>query len=347
MLMSTDSATAVEALGVGAREDSRTGSSRARRAIPVEAFQVVILGSLVVLHAFGCRKDSPEPSSGQRLNVLCTFLPVYVMALNVVGDDPTVDVRLMVTSDLGCPHEYALRPADLKAADRANIIVAHGLGMEPFLEDLQRTNPRTKVVVISDDCEVLEASGQGHVHNSNCGHDHGAVNGHVWVSPRRAAVEAGTMATKLSEIDPGRAAAYEANAEAYAHRLDALHQRMETAARGFANRRIVTSHDAFAYLARDLDLEVVATLQAEPGQAAVAHQMAHVVETIKRSRAAAVFFEPGPGERIARTVAREAGVPVHPLNPFNTLAGKPTAGSYEEVMSENLRVLQEALGGKP
>jgi ABC-type Zn uptake system ZnuABC Zn-binding protein ZnuA len=281
------------------------------------------------------------------VRVVCTFLPVYVFTKNVVGSTPGVSVELLIGTDNGCPHNYALRPADVKRVASAQIIVANGLGMEPFLEELSGVNAKARVLTIADDCSTI-------VSQQPCDHDHGEdhhhheiANGHVWASPKEAATQVRTLARKLAEADPARSEPYRTNAEHYAKRLMDLHERMQSAAKEFRVRKIVTSHDAFAYLARDLGLEVVNTLNAEPGREPSARQLMDLVKSIRDAKAAGVFYEPGSAEKLAHTVAREAGIRAFALNPFNTLNHEPSLDAYELVMTENMKTLTQALGGAP
>ncbi|MBI4580744.1 MAG: zinc ABC transporter substrate-binding protein [Planctomycetes bacterium] len=293
-----------------------------------------------------------------KLHLVCTFLPVYVFTLNVVADVPDVDVRLLVERDVGCPHSYSLTGQDLKLLSEADVIVANGLGVEPFLDRVTRGQHAAEVITISDECDVLrlrsgEAEADDHDHaddHADHHHDPSDVNPHTWVSPRQAAIEVRTLARKLGQVAPPRAEAFRANGEAYARRLESLAGRMEAAARSFTNRNIVTGHAAFDYLARDLGLNVVATLSVVPGETGSAAQMARLIDTIRRTHAAAVFWEPPFADKVAQTIARDGAVPVYPLNPFNTDAGLPPAATlddtrrmYENVMEQNLATLQRAL----
>lgn len=308
--------------------------------------RIAMLTGVVVAGFFGggCREDSaPTTRNSGDLTVVCTFLPVYVFTLNVVGQTPGVHVEMLLSRDVGCPHNYSMRPADLKRVAHADVLIANGLGVEPFLDGLMRASPQTRLITIADDCAVIRAEGGHEEHAAGDAHGHGAANPHVWVSPVEAIKEVRTLARKLGEADPAHARAYTANAEAFVARLEALHRRMREVAKGFTKRDIVTFHDAFAYLARDLDLRVVATLEAEPGVEPSAHQMTEIIDVLRKTKAT-VFFEPASSDRIARTVARDAGVSVFPLNPFNSLDGEPDAGSYERVMTANLKVLEQALG---
>ncbi|MGQ9652274.1 MAG: metal ABC transporter substrate-binding protein [Phycisphaerae bacterium] len=351
------------------------------RVILLVAVIMTIVAAVVFLPS---GRDSQQAA---RFRVLCTFLPNYVFALNVVGDTPGVDVRLLVSTDVGCPHNYVVTPADLKAVSQADMIVANGLGLESFLDTLRKANPKARLVTISDDCEILQSRTSHHHkhhtteaaastpaidhqatpnrheheydnHHQGAGtapaqeagkhddekHAGGEPNPHVWVSPIQAVRQIRNLARRLSEADPEYAARYQANAEAYVARVEALHQRMREASVRFTNRRIVTFHDAFAYLAKDLDLEVVATLTLDPSRPPSAAEMTDVINTIRRTGAAAVFFEPAYSDAVARTISRDAGVPAFPLNPFNSLDVDPTERSYERVMEANLEVLIKALG---
>jgi zinc transport system substrate-binding protein len=335
--------------GVPKMAASNTHAAGGRGSLVLIVGMIALLtGSLLI------SSRRPERDSGD-YKILCSFLPVYVFAQNVVGHTPGVEVELLLSPDLGCPHDYSVRPDDLVRVNRADLIVANGLGIEPFLDALvaKAGKPRGKLLTISDDAEVLEAgpedadadeheAQEGHAEH----HHHGSYNPHVWASPVQAAREVRTLASKLAAADPAHAERYRANGERYARRLESLAERMRAAARGFKGRNIVTFHDAFAYLARDLDLNVVTTLTVDPQSGTSANQMRELADTIRKNDVAAIFYEPAYSDRVAKKLAEETGVPAYALNPFNYVNGRPDAASYERVMEENLKTLEQALGAQ-
>jgi ABC-type Zn uptake system ZnuABC Zn-binding protein ZnuA len=269
---------------------------------------------------------------------------------------PGVQIELLVSSDVGCPHDYSLRADDAKKVADADLIVSNGLGLEPFLPVGNETDPKNditaKLITLSDDCNVIEEQ-HDHADHNHEGHDHAEhdhahdVNPHVWVSPREAIKQVQTLARKLAARDPAHARTYEENAAAYVRRLGDLRDRYAAAAPGFKHHDIVTFHDAFAYLARDLKLNVVATLTQDPEHAPSAREIAATIDTIRSTHAAAIFYEPAYARTLAATISSETSVPLFPLNPFNSIQSAPTKTSYEEVMDKNLQTLQQALGGTP
>ncbi len=325
-----------------------------------------ILSSVPVLAAVasGFLSACGREPADDRFRVLCTFLPVYVLTLNVVGDAPGVSVELLLDANTGCPHSHAARASDLKRAASADLILANGLGIEPFLDQLAEAGGRARVAVITGDCELLatrepasaetapaapetagcDHSGDDHHHDHHHHHEATPFNPHVWVSPEQAGIMVRSIVRELSRADPARAGVYRANGEACVARLEGLRDEMKAAAAGFRSRKIVTFHNAFDYLARDLGLEIVATLTVKPDEPIPAGRLADVIRRAREAGAAAVFREPAYSDRAAETVARDAGLPLFELNPLNSLPGQPDAGAYERVMRENLDVLRKALG---
>ena len=108
-----------------------------------------------------------------------------------------------------------------------------------------------------------------------------------------------------------------------------------------ARRTIVTSHDAFGYLARRYGLQQVAITGITPESEPSPQRLARVVRLVGRTRATTVFSERLVSPRLAQTVARDAGARTAVLDPLEA----PEPGqTYLTLMHRNLAVLREALG---
>lgn len=269
---------------------------------------------------------APSPGWARKpgLRVLTSFLPIYLFTRNVVGDVPGVSVDMMLPASLGCPHDYALTPGDMRKIGDADLFLVNGRGMEEFLgPSLHRGNPDLRIVETAAAVDGIDG------------------NPHTWVSPRNAALQVRAIERALSERSPGDAPAFRRNADAYADRLEALAREFDAAAGGFRKRDIVTFHNVFDYLARDLGLRVVGRVEESPGQGPSAGEVAALVRTIREKKAAAVFAEPQYPARLAEAIGKETGVPVRILDPVAT--GSMSPATYEEVMRDNLRILTEVL----
>jgi ABC-type Zn uptake system ZnuABC Zn-binding protein ZnuA len=269
------------------------------------------------------------------LRVLTSFLPMYLFTKNVVGDAPGVQVDMMLPASLGCPHDYALTPADMKKIAAADLFVVNGLGMEEFIgAPVRKANPKVKVIESGAAVVPIRAA-------AGDAHGHGDVNPHSWVSPRNAILQVRAIEKALAAASPGNAALFRTNADGYVKRLETLASEFDAASGRFRNRSIVTFHNVFDYLARDLGLTVVGEIESVPGQEPSAGEVRKLIAVIRQRRAAAVFGEPQYSGKLAAMIAHEAGVPVRALDPVAT--GPTTLTAYELAMRSNLRVLREAL----
>jgi ABC-type Zn uptake system ZnuABC Zn-binding protein ZnuA len=277
---------------------------------------------------------TPSAGAAGPLRVLTSFLPMEIFTRNVVGDAPGVSVESMLPASMGCPHDYALTPGDMRKIASADLFVVNGLGMEDFLgEPVRRANPKVRI--------VETARGVLPIHDE---HGHGDVNPHTWVSPRNAILQVRAIEKALSAVRPESAGAFHRNADAYVSRLSALAEEFETAAKSFHRRNIVTFHNVFAYLARDLGLTVVGEIESTPGQEPSAGEIRNLARTIRERKVPVVFSEPQYSPKLADALAREAGIPVRILDPVAT--GSPALAFYEDVMRRNLSTLKEALSAR-
>lgn len=275
---------------------------------------------------------APSAGAAEPLRVLASFLPMEIFTRNVAGDAPGVAVASMLPASLGCPHDYALTPGDMKKIASADLFVANGLGMEDFLgEPVRRANPKIRIVETARGVRPVRGG-------------HGEINPHTWVSPRNAILQVREIEKALSEARPGLAPAFRRNADAYVFRLKALAAEFEAAARTFRRTNIVTFHDVFDYLARDVGLTVVGTIETVPGQEPSAGEIQRLSRTIREKEVPAVFSEPQYSPKLAEMLAREAGVPVRVLDPVAT--GSPALTAYEDAMRRNLSTLKEALSSR-
>ena len=318
------------------------GSPRPVRLLPV------ILVCLALL-ADGASGHAAEP----RLKVLASTFPVFQITRNITRGAAAIEVELMIPASLGCPHDYALTPQDMRKLAAADVLVINGLGLEEFLgAPVQKANPGLVVIDSSrgieevlhyDDAEEHGEEAERH-HHQHDDHGEGQVNPHLFASPRMAALMAESIAQALAERHPAEAALLAANAKAYVERMRRLADELAALGKRLANHRIVTQHGVFDYLARDMGLAVVAVVQAHAGKDPSAAEILTLVKTIRTRQAGAILTEPQYPQAIGRTIAREAGIAAATLDPAANGPEQAPLDYYEQVMRANMSVLEQVLG---
>jgi len=271
----------------------------------------------------GCLKK--EESA--RLTVVTSFYPMYVMTANIVKDVPGVELASLAPPFSGCLHDYQMTPQDMKTLSRADVLVANGAGMESFLGDAARQNPKLTVIDASRDIDLIVSQG--------------TPNPHIFAGISGAMAQVRNIEAGMEKVDPAQAKQYRKNAGIYLARLDSLKNRMHLALRDVKNRDIITFHEAFPYFAREFGLNILAVIEREPGSEPSAGDLAQTIGIIRKNKVQAIFAEPQYPAKSAEAIARETGAKVYTLDPAVTGPMEPDA--YLKAMEKNLEVLGRAL----
>lgn len=306
------------------------------------------------------------PAHGREpVRILASTFPVFLMTRNVTEGVDAARVDIMLPPGMGCPHDYALTPKDMRKLAGADIFVVNGLGLEDFLgEPLKKANAALRIVDASagvtaagkvltekDDEETEHDEHAGHEGHDHDAHDHGGVNPHIFASPRMAALMVTSVADQLAALDPAGAKAYAANAERYAARLNALADDLSRLGGRAKNRRIAAPVEVFDYFARDAGLDIAVTFHAHAGEEGSAAEMLATVKRAKDARVAVLVTEPHYA-KLGGRLALEADVPWMTLYPMDIGPSdvEPRAvplDCYEQGMRRNLDTLGDMLGVNP
>ncbi len=283
--------------------------------------------------------------------VCCTTYPIHIFTMNLM--EGVGKPELLIPPGLGCPHDYALTPKDMmKLTRKPMILVMNGLGLEDFLgSPVKKANPEAVIIdssagiegILSDTEDKDDHGRHEHKAGCDCGHEHGERNPHLFASPFMALKVIDNIAYGLKKSDPANAAVYEKNRAAYSEKLKKVCAEFKEAAKTFKNRKIATQHDVFDYLAKDIGLEIVATVQAHPGSEPSAAELKKLIETLRRDKAAGMFVEPQYPQKIAGLAAKEAKIPLAELDPVASGPENPPADYYEKMMRKNIETLKSIL----
>ena len=175
-------------------------------------------------------------------------------------------------------------------------------------------------------------------------HVHGEIDPHLWQNVRNAMAYVEIIRDTLIEVDPEGAADYTRNAAAYLDTLSALDAEVrDTIAQIPRERRtLVTTHDAFGYLARAYDVSISGFVTPNPATEPSLSERKRLTETIRNLEVPAVFLEPNLASRASTLteVAKEQGIAVCPIYGDAFTADVPT---YVDMMRFNARSLRDCL----
>ncbi|HKW94318.1 MAG TPA: zinc ABC transporter substrate-binding protein [Methylomirabilota bacterium] len=283
--------------------------------------------ALLLLAATGCGPTAPPAKP----RVVATIYPLWEFSRQVAGT--RAEAVALVPPGVE-PHDWEPSARDVSLVQRAAVVVHTGTGVDAWVDKLlaDATGRGAVVVNTSQGLSLIRVAG--------------VVDPHVWLDPALARAQVAAIAAGLARADPDGRAAYEENARAFTAKLEALDQAFTAGLSDCARRDIVTSHAAFAYLARRYRLTQVAVMglapEAEPSPA----DLAGIVKRARALKVTHVFFEPLVSPRLAETLSREIGATPLSLNPIEGITKEEAAAGagYVELMRANLENLRTALG---
>lgn len=281
------------------------------------------------------------PAQAAPLRVVATFTILADLSREIGGE--RVTVRSLVGPDSDA-HAYQPSPADAREIARAQLVVANGLGFEGWIDRLLRAAGfRGSMVIASEGVQVLAPLAAPH----DGGHDgHALADPHAWQDLGNAQRYAQNIAAAMIRLDPAGRAHYQHRLADLLSRIDALDAEMRSAITTLPaeRRRVVTSHDAFAYLGRAYGLVCHAPSGVSSAAQPSAAQVAQLIRQIRSEGIPAVFIENISDPRLLERIRKETGARIGGTLYSDALSGPDgVASTYLAMMAHNLRTLADAL----
>jgi zinc/manganese transport system substrate-binding protein len=278
--------------------------------------------------------------AAERPKVVATFSVLGDMITRITGDK--VQLTTIVGGDADC-ELYQPTAADARAVAEARLFVMNALNprFEPWAEPLlKRAAFRgTKLVATQGVNVIMDDRPRGGAKGPQ-------ADQHAWQDPANALVYVANIAEGLTRLDPANAAFYRTQADGYAREIRALDAwaKSELAAIPSAKRRVITSHDAFEYLARAYDIEITPARGIVNDTDPSAEDVARLIQQIRTTRVKAIFIENMNDPRLIERVAREAGATIGGTL-YSDALSKPggEADTYLKMVRHNVSALKAAM----
>jgi len=245
------------------------------------------------------------------------------------------------------PHEYQPTPSDLTQAADAKLILLSGKHLEHYLDKVQQaTGAKAESLAVGDDLPTLKMKADSDEPQAKAEVDQNGMidDPHWWNSV--ANVEKATIIVRdaLIKLDPDDRADYEKNARGYLAKLEALDSwvKRKVAELPRDKRKLVTSHDAFQYLAKDYGFKIYAiegvSTETEPSN----RHVAELIDDIKSQQVKAIFLENSLNPKVSREITRETGAKIGGTLYADGL-GAGDGMTYEGMVRHNISTIVDSL----
>ncbi len=289
-----------------------------------------------VLATTACSGDPGADAAGGRVEVVASGYPLQYVAERVGQGHVTVEGLVPPGGD---SHQVELTPRQVGRLGEVDLVV-HLSGLQPSTDAALEQHGPGHVVDAADVADLGAAPGRP---PGTGGTE--ALDPHFWLDPTRLAAVARAVAEGLAVVDPEHARDHAAAADALAADLAELDAAYREGLAGCRGRTLVTSHEAFGYLAERYGLVQVGITGLDPAVEPSPARLRDVVEVVEGRDVRTVFFEVSSGPALTQALADDLGLRTGVLDPVERA---PAPGEdYLSTMRANLRALQEGLDCAP
>ncbi|WP_433376541.1 metal ABC transporter substrate-binding protein [Actinoplanes sp. CA-142083] len=280
---------------------------------------------LTLAVAAGCAgRASANGFTDGKLNVVTAFYPLQFLSERIGGDAVTVT---NLTKPGAEPHDVELNPRQVAQVADAGLAV-YLEGFQPAVDAAVKQEAKGRAFNVASVVELIPLGK--------------SKDPHVWLDPVRFSTIAGKLGDRLAEADPAHAADFHARAQELQNQLQDLNRTYAESLANCPRRELVTSHEAFGYLASRYGLTQIGITGISPEAEPSPRRLAEVAAEARATGTTTIFFETLVSPKVAETIAREVGARTAVLDPLEGLTD-PNA-DYFTVMRSNLAALTTALG---
>lgn len=245
-------------------------------------------------------------------------------------------------------HDHELTARQLDDLGTVDAVFYLGGGLQPSVEKaVAQLNSSITVIDLMSSAQTIDAvkEEEGEDEHGHSDDEHGDTDPHVWLDPANMVSMTQAVVTTLSTLTPDSTTTLDANAASYIAELEQLGAAIDATFANCASRALVTSHDAFGYLAARAKLDTVPIAGVNPENEPSAKELEAIAQVARDAKATTVFFEAQLPEGLAKTVASAIGAQVDVVDPIETISSADlSAGkNYISIQTQNIENLAKGL----
>ena len=247
------------------------------------------------------------------LTVLTSIKPIQMITHELVLGVGQAEVLL---DNNASPHDYALRPSDVRKIHTADLVVWFGEELEPFMSKTLLGLEHERVVTVSQlESISLEHFGDDHVDD---GHNHGTLDPHFWLGKQTTLGVATAIAERLSILDSEHSAQYNENLQRFKSNLDKTTQGISARLTPLKASPYYVFHDAYGYFERDYQLNNLGHFTVSPERKPGAKTLVEIKRTLSGIEQVCVFSEPQFQPAVINSVVRGTSAKLGTLDPLGS-----------------------------
>jgi ABC-type Zn uptake system ZnuABC Zn-binding protein ZnuA len=302
----------------------------------------ILLLCILFIAACGNDKKTSTTKGDDKLKVVTTNSIIYDMAKNVAGDNIELHSIVPIGQD---PHEYEVKPKDIKALTDADVVLYNGLNLESgngwFEKALKQANKSLK-----DDDVVAVSKKVDPIYLEGAKGDKDKLDPHAWLSLDSGIKYTETIKETLLAKSKKHKDAIEKMGDEYLTQLKDLNDESHDKFKDIPKkeRTIVTSEGAFKYFARQYDINPGYIWEINTEKQGTPEQMKSAIKFVKDNNVKHLLVETSVDRKIMEGLSEETKKNIYG-EIFTDSIGKPGSkgDSYYKMMKYNIETIHGSM----
>ncbi|CDL87475.1 zinc ABC transporter substrate-binding protein ZnuA [Xenorhabdus cabanillasii] len=261
-------------------------------------------------------------------DVVTSIRPLGFIAAAVA--DGVTDTQVLLP-DGASPHDYALRPSDIRKLNQADLVVWIGPDMETFLakpiekiaqnKQLELAGLPTIKPLLLKNSEDEHDSNESNQHKHETDHEHhhhGQYNMHIWLSPEIAEKAAQAIYSRLVEQYPQQKQQLEVNLRKFNGQLVQTNKNISHILQPVLGQGYFVFHDAYGYFEKHYQLSPLGVFTVNPEIQPGAQRLHYIRTQLVEQKAKCIFAEPQFRPAVIHAVAKGTNVRIGTLDPLGS-----------------------------
>lgn len=216
------------------------------------------------------------------------------------------------------PHDYALRPSDVKKLRDADLVVWVGPELEMFLSKVLDAKGNSLALTEQHSIDFRSYESGAEIDHGDHHHSHDGVDPHLWLGPKQAIQAAKVISEALIKFDPLHKNKYEDNLSRFVSEVELTIDELNTELKPLASRGYYVFHDAYGYFEAQFGLNNLGHFTVDPDRRPGAKTLVSIRRSLQNKQAQCVFSEPQFSPAVVKSVVSGTEVNIGTLDPMAT-----------------------------
>lgn len=264
------------------------------------------------------------------------------MVKNVGGDHVDVHSIVPVGQD---PHEYEVKPKDIKKLTDADVIFYNGLNLETgngwfkkALEQAGKSMDDKKVIAVSKDVKPIYLNGKEGNKDK--------LDPHAWLSIENGIKYVKTIQDSLNKYDSSNQKDYKHQGNQYLSKLEKLNKESKDKFNDIPKERraMITSEGAFKYFAKQYDVKPGYIWEINTEKQGTPSQMRHAIQFVKEHQIKHLLVETSVDKKAMESLSEETHKDIYGEVFTDSIGKKGSKGdSYYKMMKSNIDTIHGSM----